>query len=89
MLQQFPSYKSMNINQTEVIKNFVKQGLGIAFLPKSVIVAECHKQLLHSYSLKECSHIVSNTYFLTKYVTADIEAFLAVCHLISKDVISD
>ena len=89
VLQQFPSYKSMNINQTEVIKNFVKQGLGIAFLPKSVIVAECHQQLLHSYSLKECSHIVSNTYFLTKYVTVDIEAFLAVCHLIYKDVISD
>ncbi|MGE7674297.1 LysR family transcriptional regulator [Lysinibacillus sp. NPDC094403] len=82
VLQQFPSYKSMNINQTEVIKNFVKQGLGIAFLPKSVIEAETHQQLLHSYSLKECSHIVSNTYFLTKYVTADIEAFLAVCHLI-------
>ncbi|MFT9815987.1 LysR family transcriptional regulator [Lysinibacillus sp. NPDC056185] len=89
VLQQFQSYKSMNINQTEVIKNFVKQGLGIAFLPKSVIEAESHQQLLHSYSLKECAHIVSNTYFLTKYVTADIEAFLAVCHLIYKDVISD
>lgn len=89
VLQQFPSYKSMNINQTEVIKNFVKQGLGIAFLPKSVIEAETHQQLLHSYSLNECSHIVSNTYFLTKYVTADIEAFLAVCHLIYKDVVGD
>ncbi|WP_255505021.1 hypothetical protein [Lysinibacillus sphaericus] len=39
----------MNINQTEVIKNFVKQGLGIAFFPKSVIEAELHQQLLHSY----------------------------------------
>ncbi|WP_082337357.1 LysR substrate-binding domain-containing protein [Lysinibacillus sp. FJAT-14745] len=85
VLQQFPSYKSMNINQTEVIKNFVKQGLGIAFLPKSVIEAESHQQLLHSYSLKECSHIVSSTYFLTKYVSVDIEEFLAVCHLIYKD----
>ncbi|MFJ6208505.1 LysR family transcriptional regulator [Lysinibacillus sp. NPDC092081] len=89
VLQQFPSYKSMNINQTEVIKNFVKQGLGIAFLPKSVIEAESHQQLLQSYSLKECAHIVSNTYFLTKYVSADIEAFLAVCHLIYKDVVNN
>ncbi|MFJ8459381.1 LysR family transcriptional regulator [Lysinibacillus xylanilyticus] len=80
VLQQFPSYKSMRINQTEVIKNFVKQGLGIAFLPKSVIEAEFQQQLLHSYSVQEFSHIVSNTYFLSKYLSADIEAFLAVCH---------
>lgn len=31
VLQQFKRYKSMHINQTEVIKNFVKHGLGIAF----------------------------------------------------------
>jgi len=80
VLQQLPSYKSMQLNQTEVIKNFVKQGLGIAFLPKSVIEAAYHGQLLHSYSIKEFSHIVSNTYFLAKYVTVDIEAFLAVCY---------
>lgn len=43
VLQQFPSYKSMNINQTEVIKNFVKQGVGIAFLPMRVIEAELHQ----------------------------------------------
>ncbi|WP_285400407.1 LysR family transcriptional regulator [Lysinibacillus sp. fls2-241-R2A-57] len=82
VLQRFPSYKSMNINQTEVIKNFVKHGLGIAFLPKSVIEAEFQQQLLHSYSVQGFSHIVSNTYFLSKYLSADIEAFLAVCHSI-------
>ncbi|MFJ7732586.1 LysR family transcriptional regulator [Lysinibacillus sp. NPDC097231] len=85
VLQQLPSYKSMHIHQTEVIKNFVKQGLGIAFLPKSVIETEYQQQLLHSYSLKEFSHIVSNTYFLTKYVSADIEAFQQVCHTIYND----
>ena len=81
--------KNIKLNQTEVIKNFVKQGLGIAFLPKSVIETELHQQLLHSYSLKECSHIVSNTYCLTKYVTKDVEAFIAVCHLIYKDVVNN
>lgn len=79
VLQQFQTYKCMHLNQTEVIKNFVKQGLGIAFLPKSVIEEEYQQQLLHSYSVKEFQHIVSNTYFLAKYVTSDIEAFLAVC----------
>ncbi|KOS68699.1 transcriptional regulator [Lysinibacillus contaminans] len=79
ILQQFPSYKSMHLNQTEVIKNFVKQGLGIAFLPKSVIDTDRQQQLLFSCSVKEFQHIVSNTYFLAKYMTADGEAFLEVC----------
>ena len=84
VLQQFPSYKSMHLNQTEVIKNFVKQGLGIAFLPKSVIDGDVQQQMLHSYSVKEFQHIVSMTYFLAKYRTADIESFLAVCQTIYK-----
>lgn len=82
VLQQFPSYKSMHLNQTEVIKNFVKQGLGIAFLPKSVIDADHQQQLLFSCSVKEFQHILSNTYFLAKYMTADIETFLNVCQTI-------
>lgn len=82
VLQQLPSYKSMQVNQTEVIKNFVKQGLGIAFLPKSVMEATYDEQSLHSYSVKEFSHIVSNTYFLSKYITADIEAFFTVCDVV-------
>lgn len=85
VLQQFPSYKSMHLNQTEVIKNFVKQGLGIAFLPKSVIDGVDQQPMLHSYSVKEFQHIVSMTYFLAKYMTADIEAFLAVCQNIYKN----
>ncbi len=84
VLQQLPSYKSMHLNQTELIKNFVKQGLGIAFLPKSVIGEADQQQMLHSYSVKEFQHIVSMTYFLTKFRTADIEAFLAVCRTIYK-----
>ncbi|MFJ7951645.1 LysR family transcriptional regulator [Lysinibacillus sp. NPDC096418] len=79
VLQQFPCYKSMQLNQTELIKNFVKQGLGIAFLPKSVIDSDHQHQLLFSCSVKEFQHIVSNTYFLTKYFTADSDAFFEVC----------
>ncbi|MFJ7666836.1 LysR family transcriptional regulator [Lysinibacillus sp. NPDC097195] len=85
VLQHLPSYKSMQLNQTEAIKNFVRHGLGIAFLPKSVIESAYHEQSLHSYSVNEFSHIVSNTYFLSKYVTADIEAFLANCDAIYKN----
>lgn len=85
VLQQFKSYKSMHLNQTEAMKNFVKQGLGIAFLPKSVIEGERQQLLLHSFSVKEFEHIVSNTYFSAKYLTVDIEAFLSVCQNVYKN----
>lgn len=84
VLQQFSSYKSMHLNQTEAMKSFVKQGLGIAFLPKSVIEGERQQLLLHSQSVKEFQHIVSNTYFLAKYLTVDSEAFLAVSQNVYK-----
>ncbi len=80
VLQQFTSHQTMHINQTEVIKHFVKHGLGIALLPKSVIEADCQQNLLHSYSVKEFSHIVSDTYLLTKYVSADYDDFLVACN---------
>ena len=79
VLQQFQTYHCMQLNQTEVIKKFVKQGLGIAFLPKSVIEEDEQRQLLHRFSVKAFEQIVSNTYFLAKYVTSDMETFLAVC----------
>lgn len=79
-VQQFASHQTMHINQTEVIKHFVKHGLGIALLPKSVIEADCQQHLLHSYSLKEFSHIVSDTYLLTKYVSAEYDDFLEACN---------
>ncbi|MEG0260448.1 MAG: LysR family transcriptional regulator [Lysinibacillus sp.] len=86
LLLQFPSYKSIHLNQTEVIKNFVRQGLGIAILPKSVIEEIDQRPLLHSCSVEPFQHIVSNTYFLAKYRTSDIDAFLAVCQSIYGDV---
>ena len=80
VLQQFASYRTMHINQTEVIKNFVKHGLGIAFLPKSVIEADYQQNLLHSCTVQELSPIVSPTYVLTKYGSADFDAFLEACY---------
>lgn len=79
VLQQLPRYKSMHLNQTELIKNFVKQGLGIAFLPKSVIEGGGRERMLYSRSVSEFQHIFSNTYFLAKYMTTDINAFFDVC----------
>ncbi|WP_155242515.1 hypothetical protein [Lysinibacillus sphaericus] len=46
---------------------------------------EYQQQLLQNFLAEGFSHIVSNTYFLAQYLTADIEAFQAVCHFVFKD----
>lgn len=76
LLSQFPSHKSMKVNQTEVIKNFVKQGLGIAFLPQSVAQKEGEEGILSIHSLNLFQQITSKTYFISKYISSDIQAFL-------------
>lgn len=76
LISQFPSHKSMKVNQTEVIKNFVKQGLGIAFLPQSVIQREGEEGILCIRSLKLFQHITSQTYCVSKFISSDIQAFL-------------
>ena len=76
LISQFPSHKSMRVNQTEVIKNFVKQGLGIAFLPQSIVQKEGEEGILCMQSLNLFQHITSQTYFISKYISSDIQAFL-------------
>ncbi|WP_397536501.1 LysR family transcriptional regulator [Rummeliibacillus pycnus] len=76
LISQFPSHKSMKVNQTEVIKNFVKQGLGIAFLPQSIVQKEGEEGTLCIRSLNLFQHITSQTYFISKYISSDIQAFL-------------
>lgn len=73
---RFPSHQTMKLNQTEVIKNFVKQGLGIAFLPQSVVQKEVEDGTLAIHSLKEFQNITSQTYLISKYISSDIQAFL-------------
>ncbi len=83
---QFPSHKTMRINQTEVIKNFVKQGLGIAFLPLSVVQKEGDAGTLSIHSLEILQQITSQTYFITKYISRDIQAFLESSKVIYKGI---
>lgn len=55
------------LNQTEVIKTFIKQGMGIAFLPKSVVQTEVEKGELFAQIPKIDDSIRSATFVHTKY----------------------
>lgn len=67
------------LNQTEVIKTFIKQGMGIAFLPKSVVQIEVEKRELFAQIPKIDDHILSATFVYTKYTHPIFDRFIQSC----------
>lgn len=67
------------LNQTEVIKTFIKQGMGIAFLPKSVVQTEVEKGELFAQIPQIEDDILSATFVLTKYAHPLFERFIQAC----------
>lgn len=64
------------LNQTEVIKTFIKQGMGIAFLPKSVVQTEVEKEELFAQVPKIGDGIRSATFVYTKYTHPIFDQFI-------------
>lgn len=67
------------LNQTEAIKSFVKQGLGLAFLPKSVVQGEVEKGELFAQLPPFQDEIRSTTYIHTKYTYDLFDQFTRIC----------
>ncbi|MCV9887996.1 LysR family transcriptional regulator [Metabacillus halosaccharovorans] len=67
------------LNQTEVIKTFIKQGMGIAFLPKSVVQTEIEKSELFAQIPEIDDDILSATFVYTKYTHPIFDRFIKAC----------
>lgn len=72
------------LNQTEVIKTFIKQGMGIAFLPKSVVQTEVEKGELFAQIPQIDDEILSATFVHTKYAHPFFDRFIQACVTIYK-----
>ena len=72
------------LNQTEVIKTFIKRGMGIAFLPKSVVLTEVEKGELFAQIHQIDEDIRSSTFIYTKYLHPIFDQFIQACATIYK-----
>ena len=78
--RQLPGYcRIEQLNQTEVIKTFVKHGLGVAFLPKSVVQTEMMNGELYTVESDISKGITSTTYLHMKYSHGLFEKFVETC----------
>ncbi|WP_046176124.1 LysR family transcriptional regulator [Domibacillus indicus] len=70
-----PHLKTMTVSQIEVTKRFIEAGLGISYLPKSMVQDELLAGRLGIYPSGSAEKQTSITYLIEKVLTAEAEQF--------------
>ena len=66
----------MKVNQIEITKRFIEQGLGISYLPYTMVRDEIRMKKLLAIKSDEIIPPVSITYILTKVETSEASTFI-------------
>ncbi|MER2192933.1 MAG: LysR family transcriptional regulator [Solibacillus sp.] len=71
----YPAVKTLKVNQIEVTKRFIEQGLGVSYLPYSMIEKELQAGTLKIIAPDNIALPISQTYIVTKVVTPEVAVF--------------
>ena len=66
----------MKVNQIEITKQFIEQGLGISYLPYTMVQEEIKQNKLLEISPVKISPPTSSTYVLTKIKSDEAKIFI-------------
>lgn len=72
----YPTIKTLKVNQIEVTKKFIEQGLGVSYLPYSMVEKEIKERLLKLIKPEKVALPISQTYIVTKAITPEATAFI-------------
>ncbi|WP_066392525.1 LysR family transcriptional regulator [Neobacillus mesonae] len=72
----YPTVRTMKVNQVEVTKRFIEEGLGVSYLPFTVIKDELAMNKLVEIKSDKISPSASCTYVLTKVETDEVSIFI-------------
>lgn len=73
---RYPLLKTMFVSQVHVTKRFIEEGLGISFLPVSIVQRELLEGRLLEVDTTGLPKAVARTYTLTKYKNEEIDRFI-------------
>lgn len=71
--RNYPSIRTMKVNQIEITKKFIEQGLGISLLPYTMVKKELETKKLLEINPDKINLPFSFTYLLTKVKTEEAE----------------
>lgn len=72
----YPAVRTMKVNQIEVTKRFIEQGLGISCLPYTMVREELKQKRLQKIDTEKLSLPISSTYIITKAGSNDVNTFM-------------
>lgn len=74
--RNYPTVRTMKVNQIEVTKRFIEQRLGISYLPYTMVREEIKMNQLSEIKSDKISLPTSSTYVLTKVETDEARIFI-------------
>ncbi|WP_226666407.1 LysR family transcriptional regulator [Metabacillus litoralis] len=74
--RHYPFVKTMKVNQIEVSKKFIEHGLGVSYLPLSMVKEEINLRKLVEIKTNQITLPYSSTYVLTKVNTSEVDHFV-------------
>ena len=72
----YPFVRTMNVNQIEITKRFIEQGLGVSYLPRTMVQEELQADKLVVIKSEHILPPTSFTYVLTKVETSEALLFI-------------
>lgn len=72
----YPNVRTMQVNQIEITKRFIEQGLGSSYLPYTMVREEIKRNKLLEISPEKISPPNSSTYVLTKIKSDEAKIFI-------------
>lgn len=73
--QHYPTVRTMNVNQIEITKRFIEQGLGVSYLPRTMVQEELREGKLLAITSTKIVQPTSFTYVVTKVETKEVHEF--------------
>ncbi|MBB6445782.1 LysR family transcriptional regulator [Bacillus benzoevorans] len=74
--RSYPAVRTMKVNQIEVTKRFIEQGLGVSCLPYTMVRDELNQKRLRKIETENINLPTSSTYIITKAVTNEVHLFI-------------
>ncbi|AGK54801.1 LysR family transcriptional regulator [Bacillus sp. 1NLA3E] len=74
--RHYPIIRTMTVNQVEITKRFIEEGLGVSFLPLTMVKEEINNNKMVQISPDKISLPTSSTYVVTKVETNEVVAFI-------------
>ncbi|MDQ0229347.1 LysR family transcriptional regulator [Metabacillus malikii] len=76
----YPFVRTMNVGQLEITKRFIESGLGVSYLPYTMVKTELQTKRLREVISEKIVEPTSSTYTIKKVDTQEANAFLQVLY---------